>query len=100
MRHDDHSDKRYFRSPERVFHMNGAWFFAAREGDQGPFPSHTEAEREVDRFILEKTELGSFQRQRERKRAPARPVTVELELEPIEYAEDADIAVLPRRAFL
>ncbi len=100
MRHDDHNNKRFFRSPERVFHMNGAWFFAAREGDQGPYPSHNEAEREVARYILEKTELDSFQRQRER--APARPVRVELELElePMEHPGDADVAVLPRRAFL
>ena len=79
MRHDDHENKRYYRSSERVFRMNSEWFFAAREGDQGPYPSQNEAEREVERYILEKTELSSFQRQREREYAaagPARPQPV------------------------
>ena len=78
--------------------MNGAWFFTAREGDQGPYLSQNEADREVSRFVLEKTELENFQRQREH--APVRSVKVELELEPIELAEDIDLNALPRRAFL
>ncbi len=66
--------------------MNGAWFFAAREGDQGPFPSHREAEVEVERFICAKTELANFQNQRERgvsnvARLELEPL--ELELEPL-----------------
>ena len=98
MRHDDLEQKRYFRSPERVFRMNGAWFFAAREGDQGPYASHHEAGREVSRYVQAMTELGSFQRKRDE--APARPSKIELSLEPIDYADDAKVAVLPRRAFV
>ncbi|XOV84259.1 MAG: DUF6316 family protein [bacterium] len=69
MRQDDHEKKCYFRSSDRVFHMNGAWFFATREGDQGPFPSEACAQDEIDRFITEKTELAHFQKAREAERA-------------------------------
>lgn len=37
----------WFRS-ERVYHMNGAWFFRTREGvDLGPYESQSEAEVEA-----------------------------------------------------
>jgi len=68
VRHDDHENKRYFRSPDRVFQINGDWYFATREGDQGPFASEAEVQREVERFICEKTELAHFQQACERKR--------------------------------
>ena len=74
--------------------MNGAWFIAAREGDQGPFPSHREAEVEVARFIGAKTELANFQSQRERSGS----IIAKFELEPLELeplSED-----LPSRAAL
>src|SRR3954453_22009433 len=35
-RREDREDRTYFRS-ERVFTMNGQWYFSAREGDCGPF---------------------------------------------------------------
>ena len=67
MRHDDHEQKSYFRSPDRVFKINGAWYFAAREGDQGPFASEAQVQMEIKRFITEKTELADFQKSREQK---------------------------------
>jgi predicted ATPase len=68
VRRDDAEKKNYFRSPERVFRMNGAWYFATREGEQGPFASELEALKEIKRFITEKTELAQFQRKREDER--------------------------------
>ena len=66
MRHDDiDANKRYFRSSERVFRMNGSWYFAAREGDQGPFASERVAHDEVTRYLSEKKELANFQQARE-----------------------------------
>lgn len=73
MRHDDHERKSYFRSPDRVFKINGAWYFATREGDQGPFTSEAQVHMEIKRFITEQTELAEFQKSRDvvRKRALA-----------------------------
>lgn len=65
MRHDDHDKKSYFRSPDRVFQINGAWYFATREGDQGPFASEAQAQMEIERLITKKTELARFQKARE-----------------------------------
>ncbi len=58
------SNKRYFRSGDRIVNLNGAWFFAAREGDLGPFPTREIAQREVQRFMLERQELDHFQQSR------------------------------------
>ncbi len=58
--------KRYFRAGDRIVNQNGAWYFAAREGDVGPFPSRAVAEREVQRFLLERQHLSSFQRSRQK----------------------------------
>lgn len=69
MRHNDKDNKCYFRSSERVFLMNGSWYFATREGDQGPFFNEQQARAEIGRFISEKTELARFQKNREAKHA-------------------------------
>ena len=68
VRHDDSKEKSFFRSPDRVFHMNGEWYFATREGDHGPYPSEVQAQLEIKRFITEKTELAHFQKAREDQR--------------------------------
>jgi hypothetical protein len=69
VRQDDHNSKCYFRSAERVIHMNGSWFFVTREGEEGPYPSECEAQIEVARYISEQTELAHFQASREEGRA-------------------------------
>ena len=53
MRHDDpqEQNKRYFRSDTRIFMQDGAWFFSAREGDVGPFPSREHAIDEMSRYV-------------------------------------------------
>ena len=68
MRQDDRDTKSFFRSSDRVFHMNGSWYFATREGDEGPYPSEVQAQAEIRRFITEKTELAHFQKAREEER--------------------------------
>ena len=68
MRQDDHEKKCYFRSSDRVFKMNGSWFFATREGDRGPFRSQDRAVAEMKRFIIEQVELAAFQKEREKER--------------------------------
>jgi len=65
MRRDDKETKTYFRS-ERIFCMNGSWYFATREGEQGPFFSRTRAEDALKRFLGDKRELAAFQKSRHR----------------------------------
>lgn len=77
MRQDDHEKKCHFRSSDRVFHMNGSWYFATREGDQGPFRSEVNAQAEIKRFIMEKTELAHFQKTREAERANGAPIAAQ-----------------------
>ena len=64
-RREDREEKTYFRS-ERVFAMNGQWYFGAREGDCGPFRTQDIARAALARFINEKVELDKFQKSRER----------------------------------
>jgi hypothetical protein len=64
-RQEDTEDKTYFRS-ERVFGMNGQWYFGSREGDCGPFATPVMARRALERFLSEKVELAAFQKSRER----------------------------------
>src|SRR5690606_795669 len=53
MRKDDPSDlrKRFFRSNDRFFQVNGQWYFSAREGDIGPFRSREQAKREAQAYV-------------------------------------------------
>lgn len=60
MRHNDKEEKAYFRSSERLFRVNSDWYFAAREGDQGPFDTETVAARELARYIEEQVSLQKF----------------------------------------
>ena len=53
MRVTDREKRTYFRSATRVFHQNGVWFFATREGDHGPFTSQEVAAREATRFTAD-----------------------------------------------
>jgi Domain of unknown function (DUF6316) len=62
-RKDDTAERTYFRS-DRIFFMNGKWYFSSREGDRGPFATREYAERMLARFIDETVELSKFQRSR------------------------------------
>jgi len=50
---DADPDKRYFRSGSRLFMMNNQWWFASREGDQGPFGSESRAQVALQNYIEE-----------------------------------------------
>ena len=63
-RTDSEDSKRYFRAQERVFCMNGQWYFNAREGDIGPFRTRDAAIKEIARYVRERQDLDSFQKAR------------------------------------
>jgi len=63
-RREDNEEKTYFRS-DRIFSMNGQWYFGSREGDCGPFVSRESAREALARFVNEKVELDGFQKARE-----------------------------------
>jgi hypothetical protein len=62
--------KRYFRAQERVFAMNGQWYFTAREGDVGPFRTRERALDEVARYARERQDLERFQNSRRSRSGP------------------------------
>jgi len=67
MRKTDPKDtsRHFFRTGNRVFSLNGQWFFAAREGEIGPFRSREVAMKEATRYVRERSDLERFQRARE-----------------------------------
>ena len=67
MRRTDPKDTRrsFFRTGNRIFSLNGQWFFATREGEVGPFRSREVATREATRYVRERNDLERFQKARE-----------------------------------
>ena len=59
MRKSDSSETRHFRSADRVFRVDDAWFVETREGDLGPFPTREEASLRLKRFIGEQESFAS-----------------------------------------
>lgn len=53
--------KRYFRSSERVCRVNDRWYFASREGDQGPYASESEVELNLQRYVRAMGDLAQMQ---------------------------------------
>jgi len=53
MRKDDVDNSTYFRSGDRVFCMNGKWFYQTREVDHGPFPTRDAALLDLQRYVDE-----------------------------------------------
>lgn len=39
-------------SKRRIFHRHDGWYFSAREGEMGPFPSQQDARRKLVTYIL------------------------------------------------
>ena len=70
------SDKRYFRSSDRLISQNGSWYFLTREGEQGPYSSREAAQDALEFFTCEKNDLYSFQKSRERFNAEYRGIQV------------------------
>jgi len=80
MRRNDPKDTRrsYFRSGNRIFSLNGQWFFATREGEVGPFRSREVATKEAMRYVRERHDLERFQRARELERGNLRSHTLSI----------------------
>ena len=72
------SNKRYFRTQERVFSMNGQWYFTAREGDIGPFRTRESALSEVARSARERQDLDSFQKARQQRPSQSSDLALEI----------------------
>jgi hypothetical protein len=68
----ENTSRNYFRTGDRVFSLNGQWFFATREGEVGPFRSREAAVKEASRYVREREDLARFQRDRERQLADGR----------------------------
>jgi len=66
MRSTDGNDnsRHFFRSQERLFCLNGKWYFATREGDCGPFPTKDIARAEISRYIADRKALIEFRESR------------------------------------
>ncbi len=57
---DAESNKRFFRSSDRVFRQADGWYYSAREGDRGPYGTEDEARGELERFIQEQKDLKAL----------------------------------------
>ncbi len=57
MRKVDASDKLYYRSKQRMFCVNGEWFYQTREGNRGPFASRVDAERDAGQYQHEMSDI-------------------------------------------
>ena len=76
MRKRDESDKRFFRTPDRLFRVNDEWWFATREKDQGPFSSKEEAELALRRYCETMENLVEVQKvkaEQEEQRKASKP---------------------------
>ncbi|MEZ5553341.1 MAG: DUF6316 family protein [Pseudomonadales bacterium] len=59
MRKKDKTHATHFRSGDRLFCLNGNWFFQTREEDHGPFPTREAASRELKRYVDEMSYFDS-----------------------------------------
>ncbi len=84
MRRGETDTKNYFRSEARIFNLNGSWYFATREGDQGPFFERDVAEREAARYASDRVTLGRFQASREAEHMAQRRAVKDLSILPKE----------------
>ncbi len=59
MRKVDDQQKLYYRSKQRVFCVNGDWFYQTREGNRGPFDSPEAASRDAQHFLHEMSDIAT-----------------------------------------
>lgn len=53
MRKQDSEKTTHFRAGDRMFCLNGDWYYQTREDDHGPFPSREAAQLDMRRYIDE-----------------------------------------------
>lgn len=51
MRKDDSKANAYVRSDSRIFHLDGSWWFATRDTDNGPYSSEGEAIAQLAEYV-------------------------------------------------
>jgi hypothetical protein len=61
---DSDRGRAYFRSETRIFRQNGAWYFASREGEHGPFERRSVAEREASQHTADCASWSEYQQAR------------------------------------
>ena len=78
----------YFRAGDRVFCLNGEWYFQTREDTHGPFPSRQTAEDDMDRYVKE---MCYFDKPSRKEKNNTQPVDgdVKLTLVDKDYPEEA-----------
>ena len=69
MRKTDTSDTRRFRSADRVFRADDAWFVETREGDLGPYATREEAAMRLRQFIAEQESFAQAKAKLEKVRS-------------------------------
>jgi hypothetical protein len=85
----EYANRRFFRTQERAFAMNGQWYFTAREGDIGPFRTREAVLKEIARYVRERQDLDSFQKARS-----SQPIqTGDLALEILPKEDEPDLTL-------
>lgn len=61
MRKNDETEEKYFfRVTDRVFCLNGEWYFQTREIDRGPYSRREAAEAALDQYVMEMDDLNAM----------------------------------------
>lgn len=68
--------RRFFRSNDRIFQANGQWYFAAREGDIGPFRTRDQARREAQAYIKARDAAAAGPARGQKKPSIAEPTII------------------------
>lgn len=58
---DNNPNVKHFRSADRLFRVDDAWYAETREGDIGPFPTQQEANLRLRQYIAEQESLYQAQ---------------------------------------
>lgn len=53
MRKQDKKHRHYYRSADRLYEADGAWYYETREANQGPFESREAAQNDLERFLAQ-----------------------------------------------
>ncbi len=51
VRKSDTTEKKYYRSPDRIISREGQWYFQTRQGDRGPYDTREAAELRLERYV-------------------------------------------------
>ena len=88
----------FFRSEERVFALNGEWFFASRDGECGPYLSREHAAIEVVRYVRGLHDLDHLQQStKPNKRRTGRAAKHNWEILPLDESFELEAAMVSKR---